>query len=126
MITRIETELAPKAIGPYSQAVQAGPLLFVSGQLPIDPATSKLCSDHIEEQTKQVLANIEAILTAAHFTFKNVVRTEIYLIDLKDFTVVNKIYGDTFTFDIKPARQTLQVAAIPLNARIEISCIAVA
>ncbi|MBS0648369.1 MAG: hypothetical protein JSS10_03985 [Verrucomicrobia bacterium] len=121
---KIESENAPKAIGPYSQAVRAGQLLFVSGQLPINPATSKVEEISIEGQTRQVLANIKAVLEAAGCGFENVVRAEVYLKDLEDFASMNKIYAESFTSEVKPARQALQVAKLPLDVRVEISCIA--
>jgi 2-iminobutanoate/2-iminopropanoate deaminase len=124
MKKKVETEEAPKAIGPYSQAVLAGDLLFVSGQLPIDPKTGKVVQDEIEIQTYQVLNNIEAILKCAELGFEDVVKTEIYMKDLQEFTQVNAIYAKFFSSEIKPARQTMQVAKLPLDVRIEISCIA--
>lgn len=120
----VETPHAPAAIGPYSQAVRAGQLLFVSGQLPIDPATGQMASTSIEGQTTQVLANLSAILEAAGLTLAHVVRTDIFLKDLQDFPQVNRIYGEHFTHPVKPARQTVQVARLPMDALIEISCIA--
>lgn len=120
---KIETDKAPKAIGPYSQAVLAGGFLFVSGQIPINPKTGKVDETTIEGQTKQVLTNIKAILEAAGLSFKNVVKTEIYLKDLQDFAVVNTLYGEVFCHEVKPARQTIQVARLPLDVLIEISCI---
>lgn len=122
---QITTDKAPKAIGPYSQAISAGSFLFVSGQVAIDPATSKLAGDTIEEQTKQVLKNLEAILAAANLTLENVVKTEVYLKDLKDFQGMNTLYAEKFTYPEKPARATVQVAKLPLDALVEISCIAV-
>lgn len=121
---KIETEKAPKAIGPYSQATVAGQFVFVSGQLPIDPATGKIIEHTIEGQTKQVLANIKAILHVANLSFAHVVKTEIYLKNLEDFQKVNAIYAEHFSDPIKPARQTMQVARLPLDSLIEISCIA--
>lgn len=121
---KIETENAPKAIGPYSQAVRAGQLLFVSGQLPINPATGKVEEVSIEGQTRQVLANIKAILAAASCGFEDVVRAEVYLKDLQDFAAMNKIYAESFTSEVQPARQAMQVAKLPLDVRVEISCIA--
>lgn len=121
---KIETENAPKAIGPYSQAVRAGQLLFVSGQLPINPATGKVEEVSIEGQTRQVLANIKAILEAARCGFEDVVRAEVYLKDLQDFATMNKIYAESFNSEVQPARQAMQVAKLPLDVRIEISCIA--
>jgi 2-iminobutanoate/2-iminopropanoate deaminase len=120
----IHTDQAPKAIGPYSQAVAAGPFLFVSGQIPIDPQTGALCGETIEEQTVQVLNNIEAILYAAGLTLADVVKTEVYLKDMQDFAKVNALYAARFSHPIKPARQAMQVAQLPLDVRIEISCIA--
>jgi 2-iminobutanoate/2-iminopropanoate deaminase len=121
---KIETENAPKAIGPYSQAVRAGQLLFISGQLPINPRTGKVEEASIEGQTGQVLANIKAILEAAGCGFDDVVRAEVYLKDLQDFAAMNQIYAEHFSSDVKPARQAMQVAKLPLDVRIEISCIA--
>lgn len=122
-ITQIATDQAPKAIGPYSQAISAGSYIFVSGQIAIDPATGKLAGETIEIQTTQVLKNIEAILGAQGLTFENVVKTEVYLKDLKDFSLMNGIYGEKFSFPIKPARATVQVSKLPLDALVEISCI---
>jgi 2-iminobutanoate/2-iminopropanoate deaminase len=121
---KIETDQAPKAIGPYSQAVKVGNLLFVSGQVPIDPAAGKIVDFTIQGQTKQVLANIAAILKAANITFENVVKTEVYMKDLNHFQEMNAIYAETFHYPIKPARQAMQVARLPLDSLIEISCIA--
>jgi len=121
---KIETENAPKAIGPYSQAVRAGQLLFVSGQIPLNPKTGKVEEVSIEGQTRQVFANILAILAAAGCGFEDVVRAEVYLKDLQDFAAMNQIYAEYFSSEIQPARQTMQVAKIPLDVRIEISCIA--
>lgn len=123
-ITKIATNQAPAAIGPYSQAICAGNYVFVSGQIAIDPAVGKLAGETIEEQTKQVLKNIEAILLAEGLTLENVVKTEVYLKDLKDFTAMNTIYGEKFSYPIKPARATVEISKLPLNALIEISCIA--
>lgn len=123
-ITQIVTEQAPKAIGPYSQGIQAGSFIFVSGQIALNPTTGKLAGESIEEQTKQVLKNIEAILAARGVTLENVVKTEVYLKDLKDFQVMNGIYGEKFSYAIKPARATIQVSKLPLDALIEISCVA--
>ena len=108
-INQIITDQAPKAIGPYSQAIYAGSYVFVSGQIAIDPATSKLAGSSIEDQTKQVLKNIEAILNAQGLTFENVVKTEVYLKDLNDFQAMNGIYAEKFTFAAKPARATVQI-----------------
>lgn len=121
---KIETENAPKAIGPYSQAVRIRHLLFVSGQLPLNPKTGKIEEVSIEGQTRQVLANIKAILQAGDCGMEDVVRTEVYLKDLQDFAAMNQIYAEYFSSEIKPTRQAMQVAKLPLDARIEISCIA--
>lgn len=123
-ITKIATDQAPKAIGPYSQAICAGSYVFVSGQIAIDPALGKLTGSTIEEQTKQVLKNIEAILIAQGLTLENVVKTEVYLKDLKDFAAMNTIYAEKFSYPIKPARATVQISKLPLDALIEISCTA--
>lgn len=123
-IIKIATDQAPNAIGPYSQAICAGAYVFVSGQIAIDPAIGKLAGETIEEQTKQVLKNIEAILAAQGLTLENVVKTEVYLKDLKDFSVMNSIYAEKFSYVIKPARATVQISKLPLDALVEISCIA--
>lgn len=123
----INTELAPKAIGPYSQGViipSHRQLIFVSGQLPVHPKTGKLVEGDIQNQTSQVIDNIEAILKAAGSNLQNVVRTDVFMIDLKQFAKMNEIYGQRFNGTIFPARQTIQVSALPLGAPIEISCIA--
>ena len=123
-ITKITTDQAPSAIGPYSQAICAGSYVFVSGQIAIDPALGKLAGETIEEQTKQVLKNMECILAAQGLTLENVVKTEVYLKDLKDFSVMNGIYAEKFSYAIKPARATVQVSKLPMDALIEISCVA--
>lgn len=123
-ILEVITEDAPKAIGPYSQAVAAGPFLFVSGQIPIDPKTGKLVENSIQAQTTQVLDNIEAILRAQDLSWEHVVKTEVYMKDLNDFAEMNAIYAERLSHPIKPARQAMQVAKLPLDVRIEISCVA--
>lgn len=125
-LKKIETALAPKAIGPYSQAVQAGSYLFISGQIPIDPLTGKITASTIEEQTTQVLENIKAILKEAGLTLEQVVKTEVYLKDMQDFAAMNTIYASYFTHAIKPARQAMQVGKLPMDVRVEISAIAFA
>jgi 2-iminobutanoate/2-iminopropanoate deaminase len=124
MFKKIETEKAPKAIGPYSQAILAGDFLFISGQIPINPKTGKVEESTIEGQTAQVLANIKAILETLGLSFEHVVKTEIYLKDMQDFQVVNAIYAEKFSHPNKPARQTMQVGKLPLDVLLEISCIA--
>jgi 2-iminobutanoate/2-iminopropanoate deaminase len=123
-VKKIETTKAPKALGPYSQAISHGDYLFVSGQLPIDPVTGLLETGDIRVQTNRVLDNLFAILEAAGCDWKSVVRVEIFLKDLSHFKEVNEEYGKRFAHDTPPARQTIQVAKLPLDAPIEISCIA--
>jgi len=119
----IKTERAPAAIGPYSQAVQSGDLVFLSGQIPLDPASGELVSGDIEAQARRVLDNLRAVLAAAGCSFQDVVKTTIYLVDLADFAAVNAVYASYFSGD-PPARATLQVAALPKGARVEIDAIA--
>ena len=119
----IKTERAPAAIGPYSQAVRSGELVFLSGQIPLDPATGELVSGGIEAETRRVLDNLRAVLAAAGCSFQDVVKTTIYLTDLADFAAVNAVYGSYFSGD-PPARATLQVTALPKGARVEIDAIA--
>jgi 2-iminobutanoate/2-iminopropanoate deaminase len=119
MKTVVHTQTAPKAIGPYSQAVRVGEWLFLSGQIPIDPATGDLVQGDAAAQTQRVLDNIEAVLAAAAFTFEHVVKTTIFLADLGDFAKVNEVYGRRFPSE-PPARSTVQVAALPRGARVEI------
>ncbi len=116
---------APAAIGPYSQAIKVGGgYLFCSGQIGIDPETTEMAGDDIETQTKQVLKNIRAIVKASGSGLKDIVKTTVFLISLDDFAVVNKIYSKEFG-NHKPARSTVQVSRLPLDALIEIECIAV-
>lgn len=122
-IQKIETDKAPKAIGPYSQAVKAGPFLFLSGMLPIDPKVGKIVDTTIEGQTKQIFHNIEEVLKAASLTFDDVVRMEVFLKNLEDFQAMNGVYGQKFP-GIKPARHAFQVARLPLDALVEITCTA--
>lgn len=116
----INTSHAPAPIGPYSQAVLVGNLLFVSGQIPTDPANGELVTDNIKAEAKQVMENIKAILTEAGAGFSNVVKTTIFLKDMKDFGQVNEVYGSYFIGDF-PARETVQVAGLPKNVNVEIS-----
>ncbi len=119
----IATTQAPQAIGPYSQAVQVGNLLFVSGQIPINPATGALVTDTFEAQVSQVLKNIEAILQAAGATFAHVVKTTVFLKDMEKFAAMNAIYARCFP-ENPPARSTVQVARLPKDVEIEIEVIA--
>ncbi len=120
---RIETDKAPKAIGPYSQAIKYESFVFISGQIAIDPKTQEMVKGGIEEQTKQVMENIGAILKEAGLSFDNVIKTTIYLKNLSDFEIVNKIYGEYFK-EHKPARATVEVSNLPKGALIEIEVIA--
>ena len=120
----LHTEKAPAALGPYSQAVQAGDTIYVSGQLPIDPATGEFAGDDIVTQTRQSLTNITNILAAAGFEMKNVVKTTVLLADIADFTAMNNVYAEFFE-EPYPARAAFQAAAIPKGAKVEIECIAV-
>ena len=122
MKTQISTPNAPGAIGPYSQAIKVGNLLFVSGQLPINPETNKMCEGTIEECTRQSLQNIEAIVKEAGATMRNVVKTTVFFTDLTDFPAANAVYGAFFS-DPFPARSAFAVAALPLGGRIEIEAI---
>ena len=119
----INTQDAPQAIGPYSQAVRAGGLLFVSGQIPLDPSTGEIVEGDIRAQTERVMQNIGGILTAAGVSFDRVVRTTIFVADLGDFATINDVYGSYFEAPA-PARATFQVARLPKDARVEIDAIA--
>jgi 2-iminobutanoate/2-iminopropanoate deaminase len=121
--TAITSEHAPRAIGPYSQAVRAGELVFCSGQIPVAPATGELVGGGIEAQTAQVLQNLGAVLSAAGAGWPDVVKATIYLTDLADFAVVNRIYGEVVG-SVPPARATVQVAALPKGAAVEIDAVA--
>jgi 2-iminobutanoate/2-iminopropanoate deaminase len=119
----VSTEFAPKAIGPYSQGIRAGNLLFVSGQIPLDPATGALIDGDIAAQTHRVFANIKAILDAGGASLEQVVRTTVYLADMNDFAAMNEVYATYFS-NPAPARATVQAARLPKDARIEIDVIA--
>jgi 2-iminobutanoate/2-iminopropanoate deaminase len=123
-ISAVFTDNAPKAIGPYSQAVRTDNYLFISGQLARDPVTDTLIGDSAAEQTEQILRNIGAILHAQGLTFEHIVKAEVYLKDIRDFQAMNGVYGTYFSHAVKPARQAMQVAKLPLDALVEISCIA--
>lgn len=120
----INTELAPEAIGPYSQSVLAGNILFISGQLPIDPETGKFAGNNIKSQTEQSLKNIESILEKAGCTMDNVVKTTVLLNDMGDFAKMNEVYAKFFTKDY-PARAAYEVAKLPKDALVEIEAVAV-
>jgi 2-iminobutanoate/2-iminopropanoate deaminase len=119
----VSTEKAPKAIGPYSQVVIAGDLIFTSGQIPLDPATQQMVTGDIRVQTERVMESLAAILESAGAKFENVIKATIFLADLGDFASVNEIYGRRFPKS-PPARSTVQVAALPKGARVEIEMIA--
>lgn len=132
MISKIETSMAPRAIGPYSQGTMATlephqKWIFVSGMLPINPETGKLVEGDIQTLTRQVIVNLEAVLKAGGSSLGQIVRTDVFLKDLKnDFLGLNEEYSKWFGTGVPPARQTIQVADLPLGARVEISCIAIA
>jgi 2-iminobutanoate/2-iminopropanoate deaminase len=115
---------APEPIGPYSQAIQAGDMLFISGQIAIERASGKIISGNIEEETKQVMTNLNEILKAAGFNFSHVVKSTIFLKDMNNFPKVNEIYGQYFQQQ-PPARETVEVSRLPKDVNVEISCIAV-
>jgi 2-iminobutanoate/2-iminopropanoate deaminase len=122
-IEKINTQRAPAAIGPYSQAVRTGDYLFFSGQIPLDPVSGNIVGQDAETQTRQVLKNIEAVLEAAGLAADRVLKTTVYLADLQDFAAVNKVYAEYFG-EAKPARATVQVTALPKGALVEIEGIA--
>ena len=119
----IKTDNAPAPIGPYNQAIEAGGFVFVSGQIPLDPATGEIVTDDIKAETKKVMENIGAILDESGLHFSNIVKTSIFLTDMQSFANVNEVYGSYFT-DQFPARETIQVAALRKNVNVEISVIA--
>lgn len=125
MKSAISSGDAPKAIGPYSQAVRAGQLVFLSGQVPMDPASGSLIDGDIAAQTRRVFENLGAVLKAAGLTFANVVRTTVFLADMNDFAAMNQVYATYFS-EPYPARSTVQAARLPRDARVEIDVIAVA
>jgi len=120
----VTTPLAPAAIGPYSQGILVGDRLYVSGQIAIDPETGSMIDGPVEAETERVLDNVGAVLKAASMTFENVVRCEVYMADIDDYAQVNEVYARYFN-EQPPARQALEVSALPRDARVEISCIAV-
>ena len=120
----VQTGSAPKAIGPYSQAVRAGNLLFASGQIPIDPASGEFVAGGVAEQTDQVMRNLSAVFEAAGASLGQVVKTTVFLADMNDFTAMNEVYGRFFG-ENPPARATVEAARLPRDARVEIEAIAV-
>ncbi len=123
MISPVESPSAPRPVGPYSQAVRAGGFLFLSGQIPLDPATDQLVTATIEVETQRVFDNLRAVLGAAGLDFSHVVKTTVYLKDLADFAAMNGVYAQAFGSS-RPARATVQVSALPKGARGEIDAVA--
>lgn len=121
----VSTSDAPAAIGPYSQAIRSGSMLFCAGQIPLDPKTGQIVSEDVAEQTRRVLENIAGLLKAERLSFAHVVKTTIFLTSMGDFQTVNEVYATYFKED-PPARSTVAVAALPKNAKIEIEVIAMA
>ena len=122
----IRPDQAPAPVGPYNQAIAAtGQLIFVAGQIPLDPKTGTLIEGDIGQQTEQVIANLKAILEAAGVTFQNVVKTTVFLADMNDFAAMNAVYAKYFEGDTAPARACVEVARLPKDVRVEIDCIAV-
>ncbi|HEY3227141.1 MAG TPA: RidA family protein [Planctomycetota bacterium] len=119
----VSSDGAPKAIGPYSQGIDTGSLVFVSGQIPLDPATGRMVAPTIADQTERVLQNVKAILAGAGLDLGHVVRTTVYLVDLGEFAAMNEVYARHFPKE-PPARSTVQISALPKGARIEIDVIA--
>lgn len=120
----IKTNEAPKPIGPYNQAIEAGEFIFLSGQIGIDVDTGELINENIQAETNQVMRNIESVLKASNRNFDNVVKSTIFLKDLNDFSIVNEVYSKYFKNKISPARETVEVARLPKDANVEISVIA--
>ena len=125
MKQEIKTDKAPKAIGPYSQGIRAGDLVFVSGQIPIVPATGELNTGSIEDQTRQVLQNVGAVLAAAGCGLNDVIKATVFLLDMNDFAKMNGVYGEFFTVPY-PARAAVQAARLPWDVKVEIEVIALA
>lgn len=120
----IHTEKAPAALGPYSQAVEVNGTIFVSGQIPFVPETMSLVSEDIQDQTKQSLENVKAILEAAGYTFKNVVKATVFIKDMEDFALMNEVFNE-YLGNIRPARACVEVARLPKDVKVEIEVIAV-
>ena len=121
----VSTTEAPGAVGPYSQAVRIGPMLFTAGQIPLDPKSGQIVSENIAEQTRRVLDNLAAVLKAEAMDFSNVVKTTVFMTNLGDFQTMNEVYASYFK-DLPPARSTVQVTALPKGAQVEIEVIAFA
>ena len=125
MKTIIQTPKAPAPIGPYNQAILVDNTLYASGQIALNPKTMELVNRDIETETTQVMKNLSEVLKAAEMDFADVVKTTIFLYDMEDFSKVNEVYGNYFDYKVAPARETVQVAALPKNVRVEISVIAI-
>lgn len=125
IMIKIETDQAPKAIGPYSQGVIVGNHIYVSGQLPVDPSTNAMVEGDTRALTNRILLNIQAILKAGGSDLNQVVKTTVYMKDLQEFAAMNEEYGKHFTGDVMPARETVEVKNLPKGSPIEISCVAV-
>ena len=125
MKTIIQTPKAPAPIGPYNQAILVDNTLYASGQIALDPKTMELVNTDIEQETNQVMKNLSEVLKSAAMDFADVVKTTIFLHDMRDFAVVNEVYGSYFDHSVAPARETVQVAALPKNVNVEISVIAI-
>ena len=123
-LKKIETDKAPGAVGPYSQGTQIGEFVFVSGQLPVNPKTGQKVEEDIKVQTDRVIENIKAVLKAVGLDLSQVVRCDVFLKDMNDFKAMNEVYASKFVTDPKPARQAVQVGRLPIDAMVEISCIA--
>lgn len=123
MIETVSTEKAPKALGPYSQALKAGGFVFCSGQIPINPATNAIEAATIEDQTRQAITNLKAVLEKAGASLASVVKTTVFIKDMNDFAALNGVYAEMFG-DAKPARSCVEVARLPKDVKVEIECIA--
>ncbi len=123
MIETVSTEKAPKALGPYSQALKAGGFVWCSGQIPINPATNSIEATTIEDQTRQAISNLKNVLEAAGTSLANVVKTTVFIKDMNDFAALNGVYAEMFG-DTKPARSCVEVARLPKDVKVEIECIA--
>ena len=125
MTQTVSTEKAPKALGPYSQAIRAGGFIWCSGQIPINPATNSIEATTIEEQTRQSISNLKNVLEAAGSSLASVVKTTVFIKDMNDFAALNGVYAEMFG-DTKPARSCVEVARLPKDVKVEIECVAVA
>jgi len=125
MTQTVSTEKAPKALGPYSQAIRAGGFIWCSGQIPINPATNSIEAATIEDQTRQSISNLKNVLEAAGSSLANVVKTTVFIKDMNDFAALNAVYAEMFG-DTKPARSCVEVARLPKDVKVEIECVAVA